>query len=176
MKNIIFLQSWYSKITDNWYGWLKTELDKKGYLTHFIDLPEMRKEVPDMGKMIAQIEVFGFIDKNTTLIGHSLGCLLAMRLAEKHVIGKMILASGWDFDDLTEGHKTFWLNKIDHTKIMSHVKKIYVIHSDNDPYITKITAEDMSKRLGADFILVPNGGHLNAKSGITKLPQILNIL
>jgi len=176
MKNIIFLQSWYSEITDNWYSWLKVELDKKGYQTHFIDLPEMRKDVPDMSKMIAQIEAFGFIDKDTTLIGHSLGCLLAMRLAEKYVIDKMILVSGWDFDDLTEGHKTFWLNKIDHTKIKSHVKKTYVIHSDNDPYITKITAEDMSKRFGADFILVPNGGHLNAKSGITKLPQLLNVL
>lgn len=176
MKNSILFQSWYSEISDNWYGWLKAELTKKGYQTHFIDLPEMRKDVPDMGKMITQIESFGFIDKYTTLIGHSLGCLLAMRLAEKYVIEKMILASGWDFDDLTEEHKTFWANKIDHAKIKSHVRKIYVIHSDNDPYITKITAEDMSKRLGAEFILVPNGGHLNAKSGITKLPQILNIL
>jgi hypothetical protein len=176
MKNVIFLQGWYSNIADNWYEWLKKELDKKGYTTHFIDLPEMRKDVPDMNTIITKIESLGFIDRDTTLIGHSLGCLLAMRLAERYTVSKMILASGWDFDDLTEGHKTFWPNKIDHARIKSHVKKIYVIHSDNDPYITKITAEDMGKRLGAEFILVPNGGHLNAKSGITKLPQLLNIL
>jgi len=176
MKNVVFLQSWYSNITDNWYGWLKVELDKKGYTTHFVDLPEMRKDVPDMNILINQIESFGVIDENTTLIGHSLGCLLAMRLAEKYTLDKMILASGWDFDELTEGHKTFWPNKIDHAKIKNHVKKIYVIHSDNDPYITQITAEDMSNRLGAEFILIPNGGHLTEKNGITELPQLLNIL
>ena len=75
MKNVIFLQSWYSHITDNWYGWLKEELGKKGYVTHFIDLPEMRSDAPNMNTLMDQIESVGFINKDTTLIGHSLGCL-----------------------------------------------------------------------------------------------------
>ena len=176
MKKALFLQSWYSQITDNWYGWLKTELEKKGYQTYFPDLPEIRKDVPDMQQMLGQIEALNCIDSDTTVIAHSLGCLLAMRLAEKHQFQKMILVSGWDFDDLTEGHVLFWKNKIDHAAIKQNVQERYVIHSDTDPYFTADTAQCMSKRLGAECIIIPSGGHLTAKTGFTTLPQLLPLL
>lgn len=176
MKKVLFLQSWYSHVTDNWYPWLKTELEKKGYMTYFPDIAEMRKDQPDMAKILKQLENLKVIDKNTTIIGHSLGTLLAMRLAEKHPYKKMIVISGWDFDDLTEGHKLFWKNKIDHKKVRKNVKDIYVVHSDNDPYITKCQAQEMCTRFGGKFTLIKNGGHLTSKDGITKLPQILKLL
>ena len=176
MKNALLLQSWYSKITDNWYSWLKLELQKKGYKTNFIDIPEMRNDVPNMAKIIEFIKSFNVVDQDTTIVGHSLGCLLAMRLGEEFSFYKMILVSGWDFDELTEGHALFWKNKINHEKIKNHVKKIYVVHSDTDPYITACTAKDMSKRLGAKFILVNKGGHLTSKDGFIKLPQLIKII
>lgn len=176
MKNAVFLQSWYSQITDNWYGWLKGELEKKGYKAHFIDFPEMRKDAPDMGTVLSQIESLNIINSETTIIGHSLGCLLSMRLAEKYSFKKVILVSGWDFDDLTEGHKSFWKNKLNHGAIKNNVKERFVIHSDNDPYFTQITAQDMAQRLDAEFVLIPGGGHITAKDGFTALPQILPLL
>ena len=176
MKKILFLQSWYSKITDNWYEWLKRELDASGYETHFEDIPEMRKDTPDMNTILTYIESLHFIDENTTIIAHSLGCLLALRLGEHHSFKKMILVSGWDFDDLTTEHSSFWKNKINHDKIKSHVKEICVIHSDTDPYITAFSAREMSKRLGAEFLLIKNGGHITAKDGFTEFPQLLKLL
>jgi pimeloyl-ACP methyl ester carboxylesterase len=120
MNKVLFLQSWYSNVTDNWYPWLETELQKKDYKTFFLDLPEMRKDQPNIAKMLTQIEAKQIIDKNTIVIGHSLGTLLGMRLAEKHPFKKLILVSGWDFDDLTEGHKLFLENK---DRSLSHKKK-----------------------------------------------------
>lgn len=97
-----------------------------------------------------------------------------MRLAEKHVFRKMFLVAGWDFDDLTPEHKKFWPNKINHAKIKKNVKEIYCVSSDNDPYITAITAEDISKRLGGKFILIKNACHFSKKlGGVTKIPQLL---
>ncbi|HLE48519.1 MAG TPA: alpha/beta hydrolase [Patescibacteria group bacterium] len=176
MKNVLFLQSWYSKVTDNWYPWLKKELEKKGFITHFPDIPEMRKDVPEMSKILKFIESLKIIDKDTIIIGHSLGNLLAMRLAEKHRYKQMILVSAWDYDDLCEGHRLFWKTKINHSKIKGNVKNITVIHSDNDPYYTSISAEDTSKRLNARYILIKGGGHFTAKERTKKIPEILELL
>jgi hypothetical protein len=176
MKKVLFLQSWYSQITDNWYLWLKTELEKKGYITIFPDIPEMRKDVPDMKKILSYIESLGVLDEDTTIIAHSLGCLLAMRLAESHPYKSMILVSGWDFDDLYENHKLFWETKIDHEKIKNNVKNIFVVHSDNDPFSTAFCAEEMSKRLGGKFFLIKNGKHFTSKDGFTEMPILLEIL
>lgn len=176
MKKALFLQSWYSKVTDNWYPWLEKELQKKGYKTFFPDIPEMRKDVPDMNKILNFIESLKVIDKDTVIISHSLGNLLAMRLAEKHKYKQMILVSAWDYDDLCEGHKLFWKNKINHAKIKKNVKDITIIHSDNDPYYTAIAAEDTSKRLNAKYILIKGGGHFGSKEKTKKLPQILDLL
>lgn len=175
-STILFLQSWYSKITDNWYPWLKNELEQKGYTTHFPDIPEMRQDVPDMAKILKYLKALKVINQNTIIIGHSLGNLLAMRLAEKFTFKQMILISAWDYDDLCEGHRLFWKSKINHSKIKEHVKNITVIHSDNDPYYTAIAGEDTSNRLEARFILIKGGGHFGSKDGTKKIPEILTLI
>ena len=111
MNKVLFLQSWYSQVSDHWYPWLESELKNKGYQTFFPDIPEMRKDIPDMSKILKFIESLKVIDQDTLIIGHSLGNLLAMRLAEKHCLKGLILVSAWDFDDLTEGHKLFLENQ-----------------------------------------------------------------
>jgi predicted alpha/beta hydrolase family esterase len=175
MKKVLFLQSWYSHSTDNWYAWLEQELKKKGYTTCFPDLPEIRKDVPDMEVLMQEIEAQHFLDQDTIVVGHSLGCLLGMRLAEQYPFKELIIVSGWDHDDLTPGHALFWKSKLDHARIKENVKDIYVIHTDNDPYNTAISAQEMCERLGGKFILIKNGGHLTAKYGFTTLPQLLEL-
>lgn len=104
-----------------------------------------------------------------------MGALLGLRLAERQKFKKLILVSGWDFDDgLAPEHKLFWPNKIDHDQIKENVKEFVVIHSSNDPYTPAHDAEAMSKRLDGKFILVPDGGHLSQKDGgRSDLPEIL---
>lgn len=130
----------------------------------------MRKDTPDMTKLMAEIEAMKVLDKDTVIIGHSLGTLLAMRLAGKYPLKELVLVSGWDFNDLTEGHKLFWETKMDHSAIKRNVDKIYVVHSDNDPYITAAQAEDMCKRLNGEFLLIKKLGHFTK---IDKLPELL---
>lgn len=173
---LLFLQSWYSKITDNWYPWLRQQAEAKGYLTYFPDIPEMRQDVPNMDKILTYLESLNIIHQNLVIVGHSLGNLLAMRLAEKHCLQQLILVSVWDYDDLCEGHSLFWKTKINHSKIKEHVHNISVIHSDNDPYFTALAAEDTSKRLGARYILIKGGGHFGTQEGTTKMPAVLDLL
>lgn len=176
MKKVLFLQSWFSNIDDNWYGWLKAELEKKGYLVNFTDIPEFRKETPKLNNVLKTVKNLNFVDKNTVVIGHSLGALVAMRLAEKEKIKSLVLVSGWDFDDLTAEHKYFWKAKMNQANIKKNSGSIYVFHSDNDPYINQFQSEGMSKRLGAKFTLIKGAGHFLKKDGCIKLPQLLKVI
>jgi predicted alpha/beta hydrolase family esterase len=90
---------------------------------------------------------------------------LGLKLAEKYKIKKLILVAGWDEWDKTPEHETFFKDDIDHQKIRGNVKDIVVIHSDNDPYISKVVAEKMAKKLGARFILMPGRGHFTKSDG-----------
>ncbi|EKE06021.1 MAG: hypothetical protein ACD_19C00117G0002 [uncultured bacterium] len=175
MKKALILIGWYSKSGDNWYPWLQEEFEKKGYQVSIPNLPTMNTKLPDMQKQIDFITNNCKIDQDTVIVGHSLGAVLALRLAEKYKYRKMFLIAGWDFDDLTSEHRLFWSNKMNHTKIKKNVKGIYVVSSDNDPYTTAITAEGMNKRLGGKFILVKGAGHFTKKFGnISKIPVITN--
>lgn len=173
MKTALVLHCWFGKPTDNWYPWLKEELTKKGYQVEIPAIPTMDTNAPDLAKQLEFIKNGKFVEAETLVIGHSLGALLALRLAEKYKLGQVILVSGWDFDDLTAEHKSFWDNPYNHQLIKNNVGKITVIHSDNDPYVTAFQAEEMAKRLGAKFILKKGAGHMTSKDGVTTLPEAL---
>ena len=174
MKHALILHAWYNNPNAHWYPWLKKELEKKGYAVDVPELPTMNTALPDLAKQFKVAEKY--ISNDMSVIGHSLGSVLAMRLAETYSYKKMILLAGWDFNDLTAEHRLFWKTPMNHAEIKKHVKDIYVISSDNDPYITAITAEDMSKRLGGKFVLVKGAGHFTKDYGVTKIPEILQFL
>ncbi len=174
MKHALILHAWYDNPTTQWYPWLKQQLEQKEYTVDIPELPTMNTNLPDLEK---QLEVaLPFVTAQSVVIGHSLGALLAMRLAEKTQYDTMILVAGWDFNELTTEHQLFWKIPIHHASIQENVKHIYVVSSDNDPYITAVTAQDMNKRLGGTFVLVPGAGHFTATYTITKMPQLLDIL
>ena len=99
-----------------------------------------------------------------------------MRLAEKYKFAKMIIVSGWDFDDLFKAHRLFWKTKINHRKIKNNVKDIVVIQGEHDPYVTASTAEEMSKRLNAKFVLVKGLGHFGNDDKCVRSLQILEFI
>ena len=175
-KQALILISWFSKPTDIWFPLIKTVLEKKCYTVFVPDLPTIRTKFPKLKKMLEKVKKTLVINKNTLIIGHSLGTLVALRLAEKQLIKKMILVSAWDFDDLTKEHKSFWQTPINHRKIKNHVKEIAIIQGEKDPFVTAFTAQEMSKRLNAKFLLIKGLGHFGKDDKCFKLPQILKFL
>jgi|SRR3989344_5784408 len=176
MKQALILTGWYQKTDSNWYQWLKSQLTEKGYKTFLPDLLTIHTDKPDLDLMLQEVNKTLQVDDETTIIGHSLGCLLAMRIAEQQSYQRMILVSGWDFNDLTEEHQLFWKNPIDHATIKQNVKEIYCVSSDNDPYCTYFINEQMCKRLGGQDIMVKGAGHFTDKDGIAEVPELLKIL
>ena len=176
MKNALILQGWYQKPDSNWYPWLKVELEKRNYKVDIPTLPTIYTDLPDWKKMEKYIKDHCTVDKDTVIVGHSLGCPMALRMAEKMEYKKMILVSGWDFNDLTYQHRLFWKTPLDHKIIRMNVKEIICFGSDNDPYFTFFTVDEMSKRLGGKSILAKGAGHFTEEFGVTKVPQILKYI
>lgn len=173
MKNALILHAWQNGPNTHWYPWLKKELESRGYTVYLPEIPTMNTMTPDLKTQMDFIEKTIPLSDDFIVFGHSLGCLLAMRLAEKHTFSKLFLVSGWDFDDLTVEHQSFWPNKLNHALIKKNVKEIFVTSSENDPYMTAFSMEEMSKRLGATLITVPGAGHFTDKFGITKINEVL---
>ncbi len=176
MKKVLILEAWKSKPDHNWYPWLKQELGKRGFEVLVPDLPTHQTDLPDLQKELEFVKKLNFLDKDTVVIGHSLGAVLGMRLGEIYKFKKLITVAGWDYNDLCAEHKLYWKTMIEHKKIKSNVKEIYCIGSNNDPYYTAISFEDTANRLGAKFILIKNKRHFSKSSGnVTKFYQLLKL-
>jgi predicted alpha/beta hydrolase family esterase len=159
MPLALILHGWYCTPQDNWYPWLKEVLESKGYRVEIPVLPTMDTDLPDMQAQLDFTLQHFPIQEDTILVGHSLGSLLALRIAEKVPVHKLYLFAGWDFDDLTVEHQLFWKTPIEHAKITENVQEIYCLTSDNDPYMTAFTVLQMSKRLQGKFVLLKGYGH-----------------
>lgn len=175
-ETVIILHGWPQEISKHWYSWLKQTLDEKGYATLLPELPTMMSKHPDMPTQVKFVEQLITHNQPVSIIGHSLGAVVALRLAENNKLNKLVLVGGFDYDDLTEGLLSFWPNKLDHSRIIANTQERVVIHSDNDPYtLTEMNAEAMAKRLNATFMLIPNAGHFMETDGWTTLPQVNNL-
>lgn len=177
MKKALILHAWFQMPESNWYPWLKGELEKKGYKVWAPELPTMPTNTPDMEAMLKFILEKTFVDDETVVIGHSLGSVLALRLAERIKFGKGILLAAWDYNDLTPEHASFWPNMIDHAKIKENVKEWVFPISENDPYVTVAIAKEVAGRVNGKVLEVGKRGHFLAKEdGITELPEILEFV
>jgi predicted alpha/beta hydrolase family esterase len=152
MKKALFLHAWYGTPASDWYPWLKNALVKKACEVWMPELPTMPTKSPDMETMLKFVIDKNFVDENTTVIGHSLGSVLALRLGERVKFKQGILLAGWDYNDLTPEHQSFWQSMMDHELIKKNVTEWVTLISDNDPYVTKIIAHEMADRLGAKTV------------------------
>jgi hypothetical protein len=176
MKKVLFLHAWYGTPESDWYPWLRMELEKKGYEVWMPELPTMPTKNLDMETMLKFVIDKDFVDKETVVIGHSLGSVLALRLAERIVFKQGILLAGWDYNDLTPEHQSFWETMMNHPLIKENVPKWVALISDNDPYVTKFIAHEVAERLGATAVDVGPRGHFLTKDGVTKIPEILEFV
>lgn len=176
MKKAVILHAWYGSPEAEWYPWLKTELEKKGFEVLVPELPTMPTKSPDMETMLKYIIDGRFVDENTVVIGHSLGSVLALRLAERVKFRQGILLAGWDYNDLTPEHQTFWKNMMNHELIKKNVAEWVTIISDNDPYVTKFIAHEMADRLGAKTVDAGMKGHFLTKDGVTEVNEVLDFV
>lgn len=164
---------------ENWFPWLKNELEKEGIKVFVPRFPNADK--PRVSEWLGTLKDYEqYINGDTILIGHSLGGIFLLRILEgleKPVKAVFFVASSVGVKPLlnyigdyrfSNGFEFNW------EKIKKMAKHFTVYHSDNDPYVSLGNGEELTKQLGTKLTFIPSSGHFNTKSGYTRFEKLLS--
>ena len=187
MKNYFIIHGFMGSNIENWFPWLKKQIEKKK--NKLCVIPQFPIEVEQHNYLSWKklLDIYNYeynmINENSVIIGHSTGSICALKyiLETKTKIKKLILVSGFNNyypNNEDELHRklnpTYYVKEELIKKISKYVKEIVCIYGDNDPYITQDSLHGFSKSINAKEIIIHNGGHLNEVAGYTKFDEILN--
>lgn len=178
MATAIIIHGAFGHSKENWFPWLKKELEKIGYAVFVPDFPTPENQsLQNWLKIFKQYEQK--LTKDSFVIGHSLGVPFLLSVIEKlsKPIKAAFFAAGFagqlgnpKFDKL---NKSFLKKSFDWKKIKKNCQYFYVFYSDNDPYVSKEKSEELIRNLNAKAIFIKDAGHFNKKAGYTTFNQLL---
>lgn len=179
MANIFIIHGSFGNPDENWFPWLKVELEKLGNRVFVPKFPTPENQSLDSWKNVFS-EYEKYLDKNSIVVGHSLGPAFLLNVlsglnkpikASFFVAGFINLLDNATFDTI---NKTFVDRSFDWRTIKQNCTKFYLYHSDDDPYVPASEAEKLSEKLGVTSLLVKGAGHFNKKAGFDKFDLLLD--
>jgi predicted alpha/beta hydrolase family esterase len=180
MKKVFIIHGYGGEPNGGWRAWLMSELNKQDIWAFSLALPNPKNPILHewLAELHHQIELHK--DDDIYLVGHSLGVTTILRYLQSNMTDKTfpgaVLVSG-PIESLHREELENFLDKpFDFAYIKSKVKAVSVIHGDTDDRVPLAQGETLAKALGTELIVVPNGGHLNGRSGWHILPQCLETL
>lgn len=156
---------------ENWFPWLKAELEKRGNKVIVPQFPNGKNHTLERW-----LETFSTYEKEmsseTIFIGHSVAVAFILTLLEKHKAQAAFLVAGFlgplGLPEFDERNKTFTERHFDWPAILTNCPHFELFNSDNDPYIKLSMAEALSTHLQTPYTLVKGAGHFNQSAGYTK--------
>jgi len=180
MKNAFIFHGNSGYPEENWFPWLKKELEKIGYSVHVPQFPTPENQSPETWFKVFE-KYKKFYTPKTIMIGHSLGGTFLLNVLQKYDIKTkacFFVAAPIGVlpikNILTD--KPFLKTQFDWAKIRSNSQKFFVFHSDNDPYVCLENGKELASNLQTDLTFVPNSGHFNTASGYTKFELLLDLI
>ena len=162
---------------ENWFPWLKQELEKENcnvIVPKFPTPPIVAAKISEWFEVLKHYEQF--IDKNTILIGHSLGGIFTLKILEnrKKVRAVYLIGTPIGIQPIAnyERDSSFSGFNFDWETIKNGAQHFAVYQSDNDPYVGLENGKELAKNLGVELNFVPNAGHFNTKAGYTKFEAL----
>ncbi len=156
MKKAVIIHGWGASPRDNWFPWLKKELEKRNVA---VETPQMpNTDAPEIEHWVGHLAKLVGADDENYLIGHSMGVQAVLRYIESMpgdvTIRGAVLVAGFITslsEDITNDPQDIeiarpWLETpIDLNKVRAQVSKIISIVSDDDPYIPEDNWEAFRK-------------------------------
>ena len=185
MKRVFIIHGWGGFPEEAWFLWLKKELEKKGFKAEIPSMPDTNHPkidawVPFLAKLV------GKPDKDTLLVGHSIGCQAIMRYLEtvNEPVGGVVFVGGWftlyeenlESDEERAIARPWLTTPIDAGKVRKNANKVRAIFSDNDKWVPADNAIEFEKRLGAKTIVLNNKGHMGGDDNCPELPEALSAI
>lgn len=178
-SNIVIVHGAFGHPFENWFNWMKVELEKLGVECFVPQLPTPNGQELQNWLHLFNSTILPIINPDTILIGHSLGAAFLLRWLEQtnQTVSTTILVGSFignvgiqKFDKINEN---FFENPFDWHSIINKSKQFFCYHGSNDPYVSRSNFDFIVKNLHARKIIISNGGHLNKAAGYTSFPQLL---
>ncbi|NRZ53372.1 hypothetical protein DFR95_002000 [Clostridium beijerinckii] len=151
-NNIYVIHGYTSSSKSEWFPWLKEQFKDSSIKVNVPDMPD--SEDPHLEPWINHLhKCIMDIDENTILIGHSFGCITALRyILEKNIkIKGAILISGFmnknPMDEQTEGLQEFVDSPLDVARIKSLIPKRIAITAIDDDIVSTEATQKIIKRV-----------------------------
>lgn len=178
MNNVFIFHRTEGYPEENWFPWLKQELEQKGckvFVPQFPSPPIVPAKIAGWFDVLKNYEQY--INENTIFIGHSLGGIFTLRILEKlthpvkaaFFIGTPIGVQPIKNYDRDNGFSGF---SFDWESIKKKAADFVVFQSDDDPYVGLENGKELSKNLGVQLSFVPNAGHFNKRAGYLKFEKL----
>jgi predicted alpha/beta hydrolase family esterase len=162
-KNAIILHGTADLPEGNWRGWLRRNLESRGYHVWVPQLPNSAK--PNREEWIPFILDNGTITEETVIIGHSAGAQIILSVLEKIdiQIKQAILVAGYAKALRETANHEKNTEDYDWEAIKGKCKDLIFVNSDNDPW----TCDDkqgriMMDHLGGTQIILHGEGHMGS--------------
>ena len=158
------------------WGWVATladELRDRGYPTFFELFPDSIEARAQYWLPFLKDHVRA--GPEDVLLGWSCGAVAAMRFAQSHPVGGLVLISPYftDLGLLEVRRSGFVTEPWDWGAIRRNVSRVAIFHSDNDPYIATSEFNYLSRVLGAETFMVEGAGHFSSHEDFPGLKRYL---
>lgn len=176
---LIIIHGYMAAPEHHWFGWLQQQAIRQGMQVIIPKLPNSEAPQPDAWQRMLE-QTVGAPDENTWLVGHSLGCITALRYLHHYAdsrAGGLIMVSG--FSEAVPGLEaldSFTSQLPDLPSIIRRVSQRAVIGSLDDEIVPVEYSLRLSQQLSAPFYGLPDHGHFLGQQGVTTLPLAEKLL
>ena len=187
MKRAVILHGTDGHPSHNWQPWLKGTLEDYGYTVWNPELPGNHTPNRFVYNDFLLNSEWDFHDN--VLIGHSSGTtsILNLLLDDRcpPIKAAVFVATFFELSEVlrqrpdvevSQFDDLFPKDGFDFEKIKQKCSNFYFIHGDDDEWCPIDLAQAAHRKLGGVFITIPGGGHIGGQSGITELPQLIEVL
>ncbi|MEI8223912.1 MAG: alpha/beta hydrolase [bacterium] len=177
MKTAYIFHDAFCDPFSEWYPWMKTTLESKGYLVIVPKFPSPAGQSYESWKVVIKNYINTF-DSDTIIIGHGTGGVFGLRIVQEltqKIQGLFLVASYGEpignigYDRI---NKTFYEPALDWKKIKEHAITIRIFAGDQDPFVPLAITERLAEGLGENVETIPEGGHLGKAAGFTQLVPV----
>jgi predicted alpha/beta hydrolase family esterase len=168
MKNALILHGTDGNSQQNWFDWLRQELEERNWQVWVPNLPDASTPNIERYNTFLLKENTWEFNNESVLIGHSSGAVAILGLLQV-LPGDVNVSTcylvGAFKDDLNwEALKGLFTKPFDFAKIKTKADKFSFIHSDNDPYCPLEHAQFLAHELDGELIVQPGQKHFSIGS------------
>lgn len=178
IENAILIHGTFGSPDENWMGWLKKELERKGVEVIAPQFPAGEEQ--NLKNWLRVFENYKHVmGPKTIMVGHNIGPAFIFRVLERsnvRILSSFLVAPfsrTLRVPKHDEANSTFLEKEFDWDKIRKNCASFHVYGSDNDPYV-KFSQEDfVAKRLDATMRVIEGAGHMDSEAGYREFKELL---